>query len=65
MSNRNYVVRFYKMADPNKPKEKSEFLGSVEIDDTGVSNMMPLTRKAFLQAPPRCLYANKVKIERI
>lgn len=60
-----YLVRFFKKADPEKPRDKDMYLGSVEVDLLGVSNDLTLTGKAFRQAPPQCLYADKVKVERV
>jgi hypothetical protein len=63
MSHRSYIVRFYKKAE--KRGDKDTYLGQVEIDDIGVSQHLTIAGKAFRQAPPRCLGANKLHIERV
>jgi hypothetical protein len=58
----NYLVKFYRKAE--KRGEKDTYLGCVEIDDVGLGDQLSLTSKAFRQAPPRCLAANLVRVER-
>lgn len=61
MNNKSYVVKFYRKAE--KQGEKDSYLGMVELDDVGVTNAFSLQAKAFRQASPKCLYANKIRIE--
>ena len=61
MKAKNFIVKFFRKAE--KYGDKDQFLGHVEIDDAGTIKTS-LVAKAFRQAPPRCLQANKVKVER-
>lgn len=51
-------------SESDRNKREDIFLGSVEIDETGVNAGFSLMAKAFRQAPPKCLQANRVRVER-
>lgn len=57
---REYRVSFFK-----KGEEKDEHLGSVIVDEVGISQNLTLVAKAFRQASPVCLLADKTITERI
>ena len=54
---KDYRVSFF--LETHEPKYKSEFLGSVVVDDAGTGRQLTIEAKAFRQAPPDCLRANK------
>lgn len=61
----NYRVTFYKKADQNKDDQKDEYLGTIVVDDFGLENGTSIVGKAFRQASPNCLMADKTITERV
>lgn len=60
---KNYIVKFFRKAE--RDDDKDTFLGSVELDDVGTSYSLTIVAKAFRQAQPRCLFANKVQVQQV
>lgn len=61
----NYKVSFFKQASKDDDKKQDEYLGSVTVDDIGVSNTLTIVAKAFRQAPSICLMSDKTITERV
>jgi hypothetical protein len=58
-----YRMTFFKKA--TKVGADDEFLGSVEVDDTGTGRDLTLVAKAFRHAPQECGVADLVVSRRV
>lgn len=66
----DYKVTFFKLKKEEVDKGKleilgKEYLGSIVIDDAGVSHSLTLTAKAFRQCPDTYLIADRVEIHKV
>ena len=62
----NYRIEFYKTnKDDESGEAKEEFLGSVNVDDTGTDRDFTLLSKGFRQAQVYCLLADKTIIRKL